>query len=189
MTKKSACCPSSPYAATKACSDHLANAWHKTYGLPVLITNCTNKLRAASVPRKLIPLVITKAMHGESIPVHGDGLMYAIGFTLTITRMRFTKSSHAAASANAIISAAATKKRISSWSRGSAKSWILYSRNRFYRPHKNLITHVTDRPGHDRRYALNDAKIRQELGWKPDIAFDDGLFGNGTVVLEQPNMV
>ncbi len=174
--EESACSPSSPYAATKACSDHLANAWHKTYGLPVLITNCTNNYGPLQFPEKLIPLVITKAMHGESIPVYGDGLHvrdwlyvddHADALYQVFTRGRVGERYN--------IGGDNEKTNLELVTRICEIMDTLQPQS-LYRPHKNLITHVTDRPGHDRRYALNDAKIRQELGWKPEIPFDDGLF-------------
>lgn len=174
--EQSACNPSSPYAATKACSDHLASAWQKTYGLPVLITNCANNYGPLQFPEKLIPLVITKALHGESIPVYGDGLHvrdwlyvedHAQALYEVFERGRIGERYN--------ISGGCEKTNISVVQQICAILDELLPQS-VYRPHKSLITHVEDRPGHDRRYALNDDKIRQELGWRPQMSFDEGLY-------------
>ncbi|MDD3181228.1 MAG: dTDP-glucose 4,6-dehydratase [Alphaproteobacteria bacterium] len=170
------CNPSSPYAATKACADHLVSAWHKTYGLPTLITNCSNNYGPLQFPEKLIPLAITKALNGESIPLYGDGQqvrdwLYVEDHAQALYQV-FTRG-HIGEHYN--IGGNCEKTNID----------LIYQvctildelmPNAVYRPHKRLITHVEDRPGHDKRYALNYGKLASELDWRPETSLESGLY-------------
>lgn len=166
--------PNSPYSASKAAADHLARAWHHTYGLPVTVTNCSNNYGPWQYPEKLIPVVIQSALERRPIPVYGDGQnvrdwlhvedhaealwqvlkrgrageVYNIGCNNEVTNLDLVRRLCALVDAQHPHPA------------GSAR---------------DLITFVQDRPGHDRRYALNAEKIRQELGWQPRHTFEAGL--------------
>lgn len=175
FTESTPYAPNSPYAASKASSDHLVRSFHHTYGLPVLTTNCSNNYGPFQFPEKLIPLVILNALELKRLPVYGDGLqvrdwlyvhdhvdaintvllrgtcgqVYNIGGSSERTNLQVVR---------AICSALDRKS-----------------------PHvdcpdrTSLIEHVTDRPGHDRRYAIDCSKLRSGLGWKPSVSFDEGL--------------
>ncbi len=167
--------PNSPYAASKAASDHLVRSYYQTYGLPVVTTNCSNNYGPYQFPEKLIPLVIHNALAGKTIPVYGDGRnirdwLYvsdhcaAIQRVLAAGRLGETYNiGGASEKANIetveLICAILDAER----ARGDGKSY------------KELIAFVADRPGHDRRYAIDAMKIRDELGWRPSESFDMGL--------------
>lgn len=171
--------PRSPYSASKAASDHLVRAWNHTYGLPVVVTNCSNNYGPWQFPEKLIPLVILKALAGEPIPLYGDG---------SNVRDWLYVDDHVEA-----ILLAALKGRIGeSYCVGGAGDHgtpsertnrevvdaICLFLDQFCpegAPHSRLIHYVTDRPGHDRRYAIDASKITSELGWKPRHSFEQGL--------------
>lgn len=165
--------PNSPYAASKAGSDHLVRAYHHTYGLPVVTTNCSNNYGPFQFPEKLVPLVIVNALAGKAIPVYGDGLQI---------RDWLYVSDHC----EAIRAVLARGRPGETYNIGGdaeranidiVKSLcaILDELAPIGTPHERLIAYVTDRPGHDRRYAIDAAKIRGELGWRPRHAFDEGL--------------
>jgi dTDP-glucose 4,6-dehydratase len=167
--------PNSPYSASKAGSDHLVRAYHHTYGLPTLTTNCSNNYGPFQFPEKLIPLTILNARAGKSLPVYGDGLnvrdwlyvedhCHAIRHVLACGRAGETYN----------VGGSEEKTNISVVETISS---ILdeISPTDPVLPHKRLITFVKDRPGHDRRYAINSQKIRHELGWKPRETFASGL--------------
>jgi dTDP-glucose 4,6-dehydratase len=178
FTETTAYQPNSPYSASKAASDHLVRAWHHTYGLPVITTNCSNNYGPFQYPEKLIPLIITNALAGKPLPIYGDGMnvrdwlyvgdhcsairvvlknglpgqVYNIGGWNEMPNLEIVK----------IIC-----KILDQQSPATAKQ----AGGR----HENLITFVTDRPGHDRRYAINAQKIANELGWKPAQTFQTGI--------------
>ena len=167
--------PNSPYAASKAASDHLVRAYHHTYGMPVLTTNCSNNYGPFQFPEKLIPLVILHAISGKPIPVYGDGLnvrdwLYvtdhceAIRTVLTGGR---TGETYNIGGRNEIKNIDVVNTICSALDELRPNDPIL--------PHKKLITFVKDRPGHDRRYAMNAAKIEAELGWHPKETFESGI--------------
>jgi dTDP-glucose 4,6-dehydratase len=173
FTERSVYDPSSPYSASKAAADHLVRAWHRTYGVPALISNCSNNYGPYHFPEKLIPLVILNALEGARLPVYGDG---------SSVRDWLYVEDHARA-----LHLIATQGRIGEkYNVGGAneRSNIQVVRricelmDRFApagAPHDRLITFVQDRPGHDRRYAIDAAKIERDLGWRARETFETGL--------------
>ncbi|WP_434986173.1 dTDP-glucose 4,6-dehydratase [Vreelandella zhaodongensis] len=165
--------PSSPYSASKASSDHLVRAWQRTYGLPTLITNCSNNYGPYHFPEKLIPLMILNALAGKPLPVYGDGQQI---------RDWLYVEDHA----RALIKVATEGKIGETYNIGGHNEKAnltvvetlcdllqeLVPKESSYR---ELITFVTDRPGHDLRYAIDASKIERELGWKPEETFETGL--------------
>ena len=167
--------PNSPYSASKAASDHLVRAWHHTYGLPTLATNCSNNYGPYHFPEKLIPLVILRALAGESLPVYGKGENvrdwlhvedHAEALTLVLRRGRPGETYN--------VGGDSERKNIDVVRAICAllDEMLPGSTNR---PHEKLIRFVTDRPGHDARYAIDASKIKTELGWRPRHSFDSGL--------------
>ena len=164
--------PRSPYSASKAASDHLVRAWHHTYGLPAVITNCSNNFGPWQYPEKLIPVVILKAAAGEAIPLYGDGLN---------VRDWLYVDDHVEA-----LLLAATRGRLgASYCVGGcgernnrevveAICTMMDQLRPQSAPHAHLITLVSDRPGHDRRYAIDPTLINSELGWQPRHSFESG---------------
>jgi len=165
--------PNSPYSASKAGSDHLVRAWHETYGLPVLITNCSNNYGPCQFPEKLIPLMILKALAGESLPVYGEGInvrdwLYVDDHARALTTVLETgKTGETYA-----VGGNCERRNIDVVNRICE---IMDDRNPSGAPHADLITYVTDRPGHDLRYAIDAGKIERELGWTPAETFESGL--------------
>ncbi|MEX1829927.1 dTDP-glucose 4,6-dehydratase [Luteibacter sp. CQ10] len=175
FTESTPYAPNSPYSASKAASDHLVRAFHHTYGLPTLTTNCSNNYGPFQFPEKLIPLVIQKALSGEPLPIYGDGLnvrdwlfvedhcnaiarvlaaglvgeTYNVGGNSERTNLEVVKT------------ICAILDEIRPLDNGE--------------PHESLITYVRDRPGHDRRYAIDAGKLRTELGWVPAQTFETGI--------------
>jgi dTDP-glucose 4,6-dehydratase len=165
--------PSSPYAATKAASDHLAKAWRRTYGLPVLVSNCSNNYGPRQFPEKLIPLMILAAFEGKPLPVYGDGgnvrdWLYvedharALGLILDRGRPGETYN---VGGRNERTNVQVVREicRLVDKLRPHAA------------PHARLMTYVPDRPGHDRRYAIDAGKLESELGWRPQESFETGI--------------
>ena len=165
--------PRSPYSASKAGSDHLVRAWHHTYGLPVLVTNCSNNYGPYHFPEKLIPVVILNALHGRPIPVYGDGAN---------VRDWLYVEDHA----DALLTVLSKGEPGRSYNVGGENERrnidlvreicrLLDERRPEGAPHDRLIAFVTDRPGHDARYAIDPARIREELGWRPSVTVEEGL--------------
>ena len=166
--------PNSPYSATKAASDHLARAWHQTYGLPVITTNCSNNYGPFHFPEKLIPLMIVNALAGKPLPVYGDGQQ--------VRDWLYVKD-HCAAIRKVLADGRPGETyNIGGWNEKpnieivhticALLDELQPDRGGSY---SRLITHVTDRPGHDRRYAIDARKIERELGWKPAETFESGI--------------
>jgi len=165
--------PRSPYSASKAASDHLVNAWHHTYGLPVVLTNCSNNYGPWQFPEKLIPVVILKAAAGEPIPLYGDGQnvrdwLYVEDHVDALL-LAATQGTHGRAYCVGGHGERTNKQVVEAIC--SALDALLPAGA----PHSRLITPVTDRPGHDRRYAIDPSRISSELGWEPRHSFDAGL--------------
>ncbi len=177
FTETTSYAPSSPYSASKASSDHLVRAWHRTYGLPVIITNCSNNYGPYHFPEKLIPLVILNALEGKPLPVYGKG---------TQIRDWLFVEDHARALCKVVMEGKVGETyNIGGHNEKSNIEVVetICSLLEEFAPekpegveaYKNLITFVTDRPGHDHRYAIDASKIERELGWKPVESFETGL--------------
>jgi dTDP-glucose 4,6-dehydratase len=167
--------PHSPYSASKASSDHLVRAWHDTYGLPVLITNCSNNYGPYHFPEKLIPLMIIKALAGESLPVYGEGLnvrdwLYVEDHARALTAV-FERG---VPGQSYIIGGRAERKNIDVVRRICDTLDRVAPRDDGG-SHLAQISHVPDRPGHDHRYAIDPAKIEREIGWTAQETFDSGI--------------
>jgi len=175
FSETTAYAPNSPYSASKAGSDHLVRAYHHTYGLPTLTTNCSNNYGPYQFPEKLIPLVILNAMSGKSIPVYGDGQN---------VRDWVFVADHCDA-VRTVLARGRTGEtyNIGGWNekRNFEIVHIVCSILDDLRPddpvvpHRELITFIKDRPGHDRRYAIDASKIERDLGWKPSETFETGI--------------
>ena len=171
--------PSSPYSASKASSDHLVRAWQRTYGLPVLVTNCSNNYGPYHFPEKLVPHVILNALAGKSLPVYGDGSQI---------RDWLYVEDHARALVE-VVSKGVVGETYNIGGHNEKRNLEvvehicelldelvpLETNNEQARSYKELITFVKDRPGHDRRYAIDASKIERELGWVPQETFETGL--------------
>ncbi len=173
FTETTAYAPSSPYSASKAGSDHLVRAWYKTYGLPIVITNCSNNYGPYHFPEKLIPLVILNALDGKELPIYGKGNQI---------RDWLYVEDHA----RALIKVATEGTVGETYNIGGHNEKqnievveticeILDKLRPKSRPYKEQITFVADRPGHDMRYAIDASKIQQELDWKPQETFETGI--------------
>lgn len=177
FTETTSYAPSSPYSASKASSDHLVRAWGRTYGLPILITNCSNNYGPFQFPEKLIPLMILNALKGQTLPVYGNGQQirdwlfvddHARALYLVATKGRVGETYNIGGhNEKANIEVVRTicallEELVPNKPAGVAK-------------YEDLITYVTDRPGHDVRYAIDAGKIYRELGWKPQETFESGI--------------
>src|ERR1700736_5267228 len=167
--------PNSPYSASKAASDHLVRAWRETFGLPTLISNCSNNYGPCHFPEKLIPLVILRALHGEPVPVYGNGANIRDWlYVEDHARALFVILSEGRAGESYNVGGNAERTNLDV---GELICRLLHEMlpESPHRPHRRLISFVTDRPGHDRRYAMDTAKIRRELNWQPQESFESGL--------------
>lgn len=166
--------PNSPYSASKAASDHLVRAWHHTYGMPVLTTNCSNNYGPYQFPEKLIPLVINNALQGKPLPIYGDGQQVRDWLYVT---------DHCSAIRRVLESGKAGEVyNIGGWNEmpniqivETICALLDELQPNAEGPYSRLITYVTDRPGHDRRYAIDARKIERELNWKPAETFETGI--------------
>lgn len=167
--------PRSPYSASKAASDHLVRAWGHTFGLPVLISNCSNNYGARQFPEKLIPTMILRALRGETLPVYGDG---------SNVRDWLFVDDHARALADILERGAASRTYAVGGDAERTNLQLVHALCAVLdrlrpspegRPHAERIQMVKDRPGHDRRYAIDATLIGEELGWRPQVDFDEGL--------------
>ena len=173
FTESTPYAPNSPYSASKAGADHLVRAWHHTYGLPTLTTNCSNNYGPYQHPEKLIPLMILSARAGRPLPVYGDGRQ---------VRDWLYVEDHCAA-IRAVLDRGRTGEtyNVGGYAERTnleivhALCRLLDERFPENAPHARLVTHVADRPGHDRRYAIDAAKIERALGWRPAMTFEQGM--------------
>lgn len=167
--------PNSPYSASKAASDHLVRAYHHTYGLPVLTTNCSNNYGPLHFPEKLIPLMIVNALAGKSLPVYGDGMQ--------VRDWLFVKDHCSAIRRVLEAGTPGETYNVGGWNEKPNIEIVKtvcalldeMSPRADGKPYAEQITYVTDRPGHDRRYAIDATKIHREMGWKPAETFETGI--------------
>ena len=167
--------PRSPYSASKAASDHLVRAWHHTYGLPVLLTNCSNNYGPYHFPEKLIPLMIVKALVGAALPVYGKGANVRDWLFVedhAAALLRVLEVGQPGQSYNVGGNSERTNLEVVTLVCALLDELVPDSP---HRPHAQLIQFVTDRPGHDLRYAIDASRIRRELGWAPSETFETGL--------------
>ena len=178
--------PNSPYSASKAASDHLVQAWFHTFGLPVVITNCSNNYGPCQFPEKLIPLTIARALGGKSLPVYGKGENIRDWlFVDDHVRALLTVLQHGRVGETYNIGGNAERQNIEVV-RAICTLLDEIAPALGGRPHNELITFVTDRPGHDLRYAIDATKIRTELGWQPQESFESGLRKTVVWYLDNP---
>lgn len=177
FTETSAYAPSSPYSASKAASDHLVRAWHRTYGLPVVITNCSNNYGPYQFPEKLIPLVILNALSGKPLPVYGDGgqirdWLYVedhVKALLCVAQTGSIGETYTVGGSNEKTNLEVVRAIC------RLLDELVPLKNNELAEYADLITFVQDRPGHDQRYAVNASKLKNELGWQPLESFETGL--------------
>lgn len=178
FTEKTSYSPSSPYSASKASSDHLVRSWHRTFGLPVVITNCSNNYGPYHFPEKLIPLTILNALNGKRLPVYGDGLqirdwLYVEDHAKALLKVALegkNGETYNIGGHNEIKNIDVVRKICTVLDEevdqkpGNIKSFL------------DLIEFVKDRPGHDKRYAIDASKLEKKLGWLPNESFDSGIY-------------
>jgi dTDP-glucose 4,6-dehydratase len=164
--------PSSPYSATKAASDHIAKAWYRTYGVPVIVSNCSNNYGPYQFPEKLIPLMILNALHDEALPVYGKG---------NNVRDWLFVDDHARA-LGLILGNGTVGETYNVGGRNERRNidvvraiCICLDQQRGFAAHERLITYVADRPGHDLRYAIDASKLESQLGWRAQETFETGI--------------
>ncbi|WP_092999083.1 dTDP-glucose 4,6-dehydratase [Thiohalomonas denitrificans] len=193
FTEETPYAPSSPYSASKASSDHLVRAWQRTYGLPTLITNCSNNYGPYQFPEKLIPLVILNALEGKPLPIYGKG---------DNIRDWLHVEDHARA-LRTVLAQGEPGRTYNIGGRAEKTNlqvveaicdlldthYPLPTTHSRLTTHRDLITFVSDRPGHDRRYAIDDTRISQELDWQPQENFDSGLRKTVQWYLDNPEWV
>ncbi|WP_445386355.1 dTDP-glucose 4,6-dehydratase [Robiginitalea sp. IMCC44478] len=174
FTEETAYAPNSPYSASKAAADHLVRSYHKTYGLDTVITNCSNNYGPRQHFEKLIPTIIRKALANESIPIYGDGSNvrdwlfvkdHCVALQSIFEKAR-AGSQYVIGGGNECSNLEIARKICSILDKAHPSSG---------KPYGDLIKFVSDRPGHDQRYAVNAAKLEKELGWTPETSFEDGL--------------
>jgi dTDP-glucose 4,6-dehydratase len=183
FTEETPYAPNSPYSASKASSDHFVRAYYHTYGLPTVITNCSNNYGPYQFPEKLIPLMIMNALSGKPLPVYGDGSnvrdwIYVEDHCKAV-RLAFEKGRpgevYAVGAGNEQKNLNLVNQICSILDEVAPPVEIPELRERNLTSYRDLIRFVTDRPGHDRRYAIDSAKIQRELGWQPEVGFEAGL--------------
>lgn len=177
FTETTAYAPSSPYSASKASSDHLVRAWHRTYGLPTLITNCSNNYGPYHFPEKLIPLMILNALEGKPLPVYGQGQQVRDWlYVEDHARALYTVMSEGKIGETYNIGGHNEKKNIDVVQTLCALlEELAPNKPAGVARYSDLIAYVKDRPGHDLRYAIDASKIQRELGWTPQETFDTGI--------------
>jgi dTDP-glucose 4,6-dehydratase len=174
FTETTAYDPRSPYSASKAASDHLVRAWHETYGLPVVLSNCSNNYGPYHFPEKLVPVVILNALAGKPLPIYGDGSNvrdwlyvedHADALLLVVSQGQVGRS----------YNIGGENERTNLQLVQTICAILDRQRPRELGAYADLITFVTDRPGHDARYAIDPSRIRTELGWRPSLSVEEGL--------------
>ncbi|GAC1621881.1 MAG: dTDP-glucose 4,6-dehydratase [Nevskia sp.] len=179
--------PNSPYSASKAGSDHLVRAWHETYGLPTVTTNCSNNYGPYHFPEKLIPLMILNALAGKPLPVYGDGLNVRDWlFVEDHARAIRTVLEHGRVGETYCVGGRAEKTNLDVV---HTLCDLLDELHPSTGPHRRLISFVKDRPGHDRRYAIDCTKLETELGWRQQETFESGLRKTVQWYLDNPDWV
>ncbi|TSE23810.1 dTDP-glucose 4,6-dehydratase [Tepidimonas aquatica] len=192
--------PNSPYSASKAASDHLVRAWHHTYGLPVLTTNCSNNYGPYHFPEKLIPLMIVNALAGKPLPVYGDGQQVRDWLYVGDHCSAIRRVLHAGQPGQTYNIGGRNEKTnlevvrtvcalLDELAPAPARAVVDARTGQPVRHYSELITFVTDRPGHDRRYAMDASKIERELGWTPAETFETGLRKTVRWYLDHPEWV
>ena len=190
FTESTAYAPSSPYSASKASADHLVRAWHRTYGLPTIITNCSNNYGPFQHPEKLIPKVIKNAIEGKDIPIYGDGLAIRdwlfvndhVNALFKISQDGEIGETYNIGGNNEKTNLEVVKLICKTLNKNNSLS-LASGVNNF----EDLITFVEDRPGHDVRYAIDSSKIKDLLGWEPKETFDSGIKKTIQWVIENIN--
>lgn len=167
--------PRSPYSASKASADHLVRAWRHTYGLPVVVTNCSNNYGPYHFPEKLIPLVITKALAEEPLPIYGDGGNVRDWLYVEDHARALTRVFEAGVIGETYLIGGRAERSNLEVVRAICASMDQARPRPGGQPHEALITFVPDRPGHDRRYAVDATKLQRELGWAPSMSFAEGI--------------
>jgi dTDP-glucose 4,6-dehydratase len=189
FTESTAYAPNSPYAASKAAADHFARAYHRTYGLPVVITNCSNNYGPYQFPEKLIPLMILNALEGKPLPVYGDG-QNVRDWIFVDDHCRAVRRVLEGGRPGEVYNIGADCERTNLDAvRAVCAAVDELCPDLPHRPCESLIEFVTDRPGHDRRYAIDAGKIRGELGWSPRHDFESGLRRTVKWYLDNPQWV
>ncbi len=188
FTEEHAFEPNSPYSASKAAADHLVRAWHHTYGLPVLTTNCSNNYGPYHFPEKLIPLMIVNALAGKPLPVYGDGMQ--------VRDWLYVKDHCAAIREVLARGRVGQTYNVGGWNEKpnieivrTICALLDEMRPSPAGPYARLIKNVQDRPGHDRRYAIDARKIERELGWRPAETFESGIRKTVRWYLDNPDWV
>jgi len=186
FSETTAYAPNSPYASSKAGSDFLVRAYYKTYGLPMTISNCSNNYGPYQHPEKLIPLLILNCLEGKPLPIYGDGLNirdwlyvedHCRGIDLILKKGRIGETYNIGGNCEktnleVVHAVCAILDELQPL---SSQSSVHSPQTSSFNSYSSLITHIKDRPGHDRRYAINCDKIKDQLGWKPSVSFEDGL--------------
>jgi dTDP-glucose 4,6-dehydratase len=181
--------PNSPYSASKAAGDHLARAWHHTYGLPVITTNCSNNFGPYQFPEKLIPLAIVRALTGQPIPIYGDGRQIRDWLFVEDHCRAIMRVLEAGRPGEVYNIGARCEKRNIEVVQALCDMLDQLSPHPSGRSYREQINFVTDRPGHDRRYAIDSGKIEGELGWRPQETFETGLARTVRWYLDHPAWV
>jgi dTDP-glucose 4,6-dehydratase len=180
--------PNSPYSASKAASDHLVRAWHHTYGLPVVTTNCSNNYGPYQFPEKLIPLMIVNALAAKPLPIYGDG-MNVRDWLFVLDHCRAIREVLERGRVGETYNIGGLNEKPNREIVSNICALLDELRPDPAGPYGRLITHVKDRPGHDRRYAIDATKIQHELGWTPLETFETGLRKTIVWYLENPDWI
>ena len=169
------CRPNSPYSASKAASDHFARAWHRTFGLPVMVSRCSNNYGPCQMPEKLVPVTILAALEGRPIPIYGDGRNVR-DWLFVEDHARALEMILAGGKPGEVYNIGSNAETTNVEMAQTVCRWMdqLLPESP-HRPHADLIEFVADRPGHDRRYAIDSGRVRRELGWRPRFDLQEGL--------------